>query len=103
MVGFLFIDPPPPPMDVYLMAINRHQMTFSWNPVRLSACEAVQYYTFHTNYGICPNSTNTTTATCTDYNISRESVCMFAVQSVTCYDVVGPMSNVTTVALKGIT
>ena len=81
--------------------INRYQMTFSWNPVRLSACEAVQYYILHTNCGICPNTTNVTIATCTDYNINHENVCTFAIQSVVCSDVVGPMSNVTTVALKG--
>ena len=88
-------------MSIYLMDINKHQMTFSWNPVRLSSCQAEHYTINSTNCGNCPTTTNVTTATCTDLPISDESVCRFSVQSVICSDVVGAMNNIT-ITLKGI-
>lgn len=98
--NYFFLELPSPPTNLTLNNINGSIMTFSWNVVMPEACNEIHYVINATNCGMC-SSTTLTSASCQDFAISDVSVCEFALRTVYCVDITGPMSNTTAVILKG--
>ena len=96
-------NPYPPPNDVHLASADVHagQVMLTWTSVS-SFCSSVSYSITSDNCGICPATTNTTTATCFDLQLSTEPVaCTFRVSSMVC-DLTGNPSEPVVVTIKGM-
>jgi hypothetical protein len=83
--------PPPDAISLALVNFNPKEITFSWSPVATD-CPSIQYNILASNCGSCPNTTNHTTATCTDLP-SDGSVCTLAVETVVCGNITGNQSK----------
>ena len=76
----------PPPNNVHLTDVRPGQVTFTWTSVSSSYC-SVNFvnYSITSDCGVCPTTTNMTTVTCSDLQLSTEPVeCTFRVSSVVC-------------------
>ena len=80
---FKFVEPYPPPDDVYLMVANSSRLIFQWSLVTTS-CNAVHFHINMSNCGHCPSITNDITVTCTGLSQLDNQVCLLAVQTVVC-------------------
>ena len=92
----------PPPSDVHLADVRPGQVTFTWTSVS-SSCSSL-YYNITSDCGVCPTTgtTNMTTATCSDLQLSTQPVvCTFRVSSVVC-DLTGNPSEPVVVTIMGM-
>ena len=83
-----------PPGDVHTESIYSNQLVFSWSPVT-AQCPHIQYVITTRNCGICPNITNDTSVTCSDFivNSHENCTCLFAVQTKVCDSILGEKNN----------
>ena len=95
-----FVDPYPPPNNVYLMEANSSQLIFQWSSV-VPSCKAIHYYINASNCGHCPNVTNDTTVTCTSFSLENQ-ICLLAIQTVVCDNITGSESRRVEVILRGM-
>lgn len=91
-----------PPHVVLDDASNGPWLKFNWT-VELPPCNFTIFYNiFSVNCGICPNTTNQTTATCLDLQLSTSAIlCTFTVESVVCGSIRSP-SNTVIVTVQGM-
>ena len=88
---------PPPPEEIYLVDIQPGRLIFSWTA---SGCSIV-WYDVTSDCGICTVVINTTTAMCSNLQLSTNArLCHFRVSSVAC-DLNGNPSSPVAVTLKG--
>ena len=73
---------------------------FAWNKITSAQCFSIQYIITTVNCGVCPNITTNTNITCVQFGVSNR-MCMFAVQTEICGQLVGPRSNYVIVNLFG--
>ena len=88
-------------MNVHLEDVNRTHLNFSWDPV-FPSCPPLQYDIHATNCGVCSSRTNVSFL-CENVEITTNTkmhMCSVAVQP-RCGDVVGMMSQIFQVTLKG--
>ena len=84
------------------MEANASQLVFRWEPVEPS-CEAIHYLINAFNCGHCPNVTNNTTVTCTDFSLDMyDQVCLLSVRTVVCHNIIGNESRSNQVTLRGV-
>ena len=82
------------------MEANSSRLIFQWSSVSPSF-EAIHYLiNASDNCGHCPNITNTTTVTCHGVSLDGE-LCIFALQTVVCDDIIGNESRKVIVTLRG--
>ena len=76
------------------------RLTFQWGQVS-SSCTAIQYRIIATDCGRCPGTTPHTTASCSGISVDGHQ-CRFALQAITCANIVGNESRTVGVTLRGI-
>ena len=96
------IEPFRAPTSVHLTHVNNQprQLTFTWDTVE-SSCPSLQYRVNATGCGTCTSTSMSNTTTCVDYNVTRDQLCTFAVQTVICDDIVSLNNASIQVPLKG--
>ena len=97
-------DPHPPPESVHLVRVTPDSLLFSWNQTQ--NCPSLSYNIRSENCGICPNSTDGTSANCLDFTISNSvTLCIFTVQTIICGNsgapLIGNFSDSVVVNLTG--
>ena len=92
----------PPPNNLFLVDVQPGILVFNWTPA-ISNCSTLQYNIITTSEcGACPTVANTTTATCSNIQLTTNAVlCHIRVSSRAC-SLVGNPSLPTAVTLKGI-
>ena len=101
-LSFLSAAPYPPPVNVSLTRANSTSLSFSWDPVSPS-CSTIFYNISSTNCGLCPQSTSSTSATCSimEQLSSEATTCSFTLQSVACDNIASANGDTVTAILKG--
>ena len=94
------LEPHPPPENVHLSSVDSKSLTFSWNPVINSSCQALSYSITSRNCGICPTTSTGVSVTCVSVPVDG-SVCLFQVQTIVCHNNHGPLSASVPVELTG--
>ena len=96
--AFCAVAPYPPPSDVRLAIVQEGLLMFSWNSVGPNCDSAVYHVT--SDCGGCPDNTSSTTANCTDLQLSTEArECTLRVHTEFCGGT-GNQSSPLTVMLK---
>ena len=78
-------------LQLYNAELVSQQFIFSWSPVVPNG-RAIHYNILASNCGSCPTTTNHTNVTCNDVP-SKNSVCMFAIQTEVCGNNTGQISD----------
>ena len=99
----LITDPPSRP-TVKLLGIKPGQLIFGWNSP-IANCPELHYVMNCTGCGNCTDGLMifSTSVTCSVVAAATDPrICRFAVRSVVCSNISGPVSNQVDVQLKGI-
>ena len=97
----IFVEPPPPPVDLKLKNVSKDQLIFTWTP-GVQSCQALHYVINSTSCGTCTNTTNSTSASCSDFNLTNnETLCSLDVKTIVCGDLVGKNPQNIQVIIKG--
>lgn len=91
-------------MNIHLVDISAHQLTFNWSIVT-SNCSAVTYGITSSNCGRCPEYTSHNVASCYRTPIIYyygQTQCYFSVRTNVCNNIVGDLSETLHVVLKGL-
>ena len=81
------------------MEANSSHLIFQWSSAAHS-CEAILYHIDASGCGQCPNATNDTTVACVDFPLDNQ-VCLLAVRTVVCDNVIGSENRSIQVTLRG--
>ena len=84
--------PLPNKVQINSTDISSKQLLFNWSPV-VQNCPSLHYNILSSNCGNCLTTTTNTTVICTDVPTDRGGVCLFAIQTVVCGDIVGNRST----------
>ena len=94
-------DPYPPPSDIDCQKVGSNVVAFNWTEV-VHQCPYFRYIITATGCGDCPNTTTSTTVTCTNLSESDYSVCTFAVQTEACGSILGEKGNSVSISKNDI-
>ena len=99
----LFLIEIPPPKDLQLFDANLKYLRVNWTPPVFNCSDVNYIITGTNNCGICTNTTDNTSATCTDMYIDGH-LCNMTIQaqSETCDLLGGALSRPLHILLKGI-
>ena len=88
-------------MNLHLEGADEAHLNFGWNSVDPS-CPSLHYIVRSTNCGTCPIKVNSTAVVCDDFNVTADfQVCSIAIQRMCGDYIIGIMSDILQVILKG--
>lgn len=99
---YKYTESSPPPNDLYISDVSPTHLTFNWSPLTLR-CPSTRYLiSTNGNCGTCPQSTASTSATCTNMTATiNDRICSLTVQTEICGFIRGELSDPLLVKLNG--